>query len=483
MKRSLPLSLAALAVAGTFTGCDLVDPTSVTNPNITEETALNLPALGGPWLNGLSRQTVLAYNDVLPAAELASDNYFNSNNFYLSDDRLDFLNDQHPTVQGLQFTIADLRESALFGLNEVRARDQALTAAQLAEFHFYNGLSHLLSGMYFKTLPAADGGPALSSAEHYRLAAEAFDAALAAGGSADHVPSYHLAKARAHFYLGNREQAVAAATAALAADADYVRYVTFDPVNSQAVEPTDSEIEDALWERSTTDLQPLPRLDFLDPKFQDYGSSTTDAPVPMFKAEEAYLIQAQAELAAGSLNSAKTTMKALLALVATRPVATIVDTDRRTSRAPATRPNTADWKVKRTPSQEAESGLVLTRASGVQIQVPTVSGTSVTPAQVDAASSVESALELLYLLRQEIFMAEGLRFVDLGLKMPVHEEEALTNASITADDRQGFIPAFLPRGDFDAFTLDAAAKVATVQHDLNAILVANRASPAVVPFF
>ncbi len=478
--------VAALGLSGTLllgAGCDLIDPTSVTNPNITENTALELPALGGPWLNGLQRQLVLVYNSALPELELASDNYVNTNNFYLADDRLDFLNDQHPTVQELQFYIADLRESAEFGLTEVRARDAGLTATQLSEFYFYKGYAHLAAAMYFKTLPAGDGGVAVPSAEHYRLAIEAFDAALAAGGSAANVPSYHLAKARAHFYLGERPEALAAANAAIAADADYVRFVHFDPINTTALEPTDSAIENAIWERSTTDLQPLPRLDFLDPKFNDYGSSTTDAAVPMFKIEEAYLIKAQAELAASDLAAAKATMKDVIALVATRPLATIEDTDKRTSRAPNTRPNTAEWKVKRTPSQAAEAGLVLTRSAGTQIAVPTISGTSVTADQVDAAASVDAALEVLYLLRQEIFMAEGLRFVDLGLKMPVHEEEALTNANITAEDRQGQIPSFLPRGEFDDATLDFDARLATIKHDLNAILVANKSSDLVVPFF
>lgn len=488
--RTLFRRTAAVVLVGlgltTGAGCELLDPSNVTNPNVTEENALRTPALGGPWLNGLERQTVLVLNEALPMAEIASDNYGNFNNFYLTDDNLDFVNDQHPEVEDLQFDLADLRESAQFGLERVRDNDPNLTNDQLAEFYFFEGFAYLVAGMYFKTLPAEDGGPPVTSAENYQRALAAFDEALAVAEDADVIPSYHLAKARAHYYLGNRTEAVAAADAAIAAGgAEFIRYVNTDPVNlsSNNEDNPDSDIEDAVWERTTTDLQPSPRLDFLDPKFHDFGRSNYDTPIPMLKIEEAHLIKAEAALAAGDLPGARTIMKALLDVVAARPVETIIDTDRRTQRAPGSRPNDAAWQVKRTPDAPAESGLVLTRASGVEIDIPIVSGTSVTAAEFDAAGTVDEALAVLYLLRQEVFFGEGLRMVDLGIKLPVHENEALLNDAVTAEDREGVIPTFLPRGELDAVTLDFEAQLATLQHDLNAILVQNKASGAVVPLF
>jgi hypothetical protein len=126
--------------------------------------------------------------------------------------------------------------------------------------------------------------------------------------------------------------------------------------------------------------------------------------------------------------------------------------------------------------------LVLTR-QGTAVSVPTVSGTSVTDARVDAISSVEEGVEVLYLLRQEIFISEGRRLIDLGIKLPVSDDEALSNENVSEGAAtQPIIPSFLPAGgELDAFTVDGMQ--VTIQRNLNRILAQNRTASEVVPFF
>ena len=110
-----------------------------------------------------------------------------------------------------------------------------------------------------------------------------------------------------------------------------------------------------------------------------------------------------------------------------------------------------------------------------------VSGTSVDEAMITVAVTVDAALELLYLMRQEIFIAEGIRMADLGIKWPVHENEAKFNPAVTAEDRQPFIPPYLP-SPVSCFEVDEAAKEVTILINFNRVLVANKTSDAVVPF-
>ena len=128
------------------------------------------------------------------------------------------------------------------------------------------------------------------------------------------------------------------------------------------------------------------------------------------------------------------------------------------------------------------AGLVLCRDCGGNVSIPVISGTSVQQADIDGLTDELEALELLYLLRQEIFISEGRRFVDLCLKMPISENEQLTNELVSANDILSFVPAFIPT-DMDAFTYDPATGEVTITHNMNEVLVTNRADPSVIPFF
>ena len=98
----------------------------------------------------------------------------------------------------------------------------------------------------------------------------------------------------------------------------------------------------------------------------------------------------------------------------------------------------------------------------------------------------DNAVELLYRTRQEVFIAEGIRFVDMGIKLVIDENEILQNDNISMGD-PGTVPVIPPFiasvvTDLDAITYDAAAGVATTVVDVTQILVGNKESDLVLPF-
>ncbi|GGG34596.1 hypothetical protein GCM10011414_00050 [Croceivirga lutea] len=450
---------------------DVVDFTEVENPNLSEGSVVGVPNSSTIWLAGLERQTAIALNEILVLAELGSDNYVNTQTFFSQ-----FLDDlvivpTDPDMRDTQRQIQRLRELALFGLSTVGPGDPNYTADIEAEYNFYAGLSYLYSAMYFSALPAEPTGVPISSADHYQNAIASFDAALAISAK----PEYHLGKARAYYYLGNQAQAVSSAQSALALGSDFDRVINFDESNGPS-----NIFENALYERATfDDLQPLPTLDFLDPKYS-FLTPERDAPVHILKAEEAYLILAEANLADGNAGAAQTNMTGLLDVIATREVRTIDDSiEQRSEFEPATRPDSDDIVV------NGRSGLVLDRQNG-NVDVPSVSGTSLTAADVPSITADDAGLTLLYRTRQEVFIAEGIRFVDMGVKLIIDENEVLLNENISEGDAgtepviPSFIQAVIP--DLDAINYVPGSGVATTTIDLNEILVANKTAPEVLPF-
>ncbi len=329
--------------------------------------------------------------------------------------------------------------------------------------------------MYFSMLPAETLGTPVSSNEHYAAAITSFDAAIALNSK----PEYHLAKARANYYLGNKSEAVTAANAAITADADFLRSADFDEQEGPS-----NTMEDALYERGTfDDFQPLPSLDFLDPKYS-FLSANIDPSVHYLKAEEAYLILAEANMADGNLPAVKQNLTDLLALVATREVRTIDESgETRGNQSNAvddtSRPNSSAVTV------NGRAGLILDRASG-KVDIPSVSGTSLTAADIAAMGANDAGLELIYRTRQEIFIAEGIRFVDMGIKLVINENEILQNENINDGDpgTVSVIPSFIKSvaNELDAITFDSANNAATTNIDVTSILVQNKTSDAVVPF-
>ena len=87
-----------------------------------------------------------------------------------------------------------------------------------------------------------------------------------------------------------------------------------------------------------------------------------------------------------------------------------------------------------------------------------------------------------YLMRQEIFFAEGRRPADLGIRLPLCEVEA-AHASNGAEYTQAWIPSFIPlNGGMDDFTIDAEAMTVTIAHNMNRVIADNARTKDVAPF-
>lgn len=479
-KRIIYTGLIGLLSLG---ACELLDPTEVINPNITADAALDTKNPMIAWLAGMDRQMAIVLNGYVTISEIASDNYENTRTFF--NQNLDNLIVQFKDadVNTAQFAIGRLREQANYGLTVVKAADENTTPDQEAELYFYRGFAQLLAGELFVALPAEPNGVALSSEANFELAIADFNTALSLTTNEERKAGYNIALARAYYRTGNKAEAQRFAQAAIALNSNYLRVVEFDDANGPG-----NTMEDAIFDRNTfDDLQPLPRLDFLDPKYN--GTATEADAIPLLKIEEAYLILAEVALANNMLADAKTSMKNAITVVQGRPLDTFNDLSEGRPQAtpPAVaegdRPNKANIRVAASASAPFRTGLVLDRQAGV-VSVPSISGTSINAADVDALTTEDAALETLYLMRQEIFIAEGRRMVDLGIKFPVSEIEQLSNALIVADQTQGFVPSFIPKdGIIDQFTYDKAANTVVIEVNLNKILVENKTSEAVLPFY
>lgn len=468
------------AIAAILTACNAVDPFEVVNPNLSESSLKGQPNSSSIWLKGIERQMAIAMNGVSVIAEITSDNYQNTNTFFNQFlDRLDINftdNSMNVAFRG----IGRLRENAVYGLNEIGPADPNYTDAIRAEYLFYEGISYLLAAEYFKGVPIVSRGPIVERAELLNLAIDRFTQSY----DLDQNTAALLARARAQYRAGNKASAVADANAAITAAPSFVKYVTFDPVNSlgnaNGFNYTKNELQLALNERGNfDDLQPLPSLDFLDPK-QAFISASEDSKIALLKIEEAHLIIAEAQLSDNNLAGAQATMKNIIGLVASRPTRTFSDaTEDRTQRAPRSRPDSTHVVV------DGRPGLVLYR-KGDPITVPILSGTSLTNVDIDALGNSDDALRTLYLMRQEIFIAEGRRITDMGLTWVVSEIEALQNSNLGAGHPSTLpdIPPFLNsiKTEIDAFTYDAATGVVSITHDINQIIVNNKATAYVCPF-
>lgn len=477
MKNLLTKISIVAASALVIVGCEAVDPTNVVNPNLSESALVGQPNSSQSWLNGLERQLAITANNNLIVAEIASDNYVNTQTFF--NQFVDGLNIdwQDDDVDDSQFHIARLREMALFGLDKIGPNDPNYSAEIEAEYNFFAGLSHLTAAMYFKALPGAAVGPVLSRDAHLDAAINYFTISNTTNANT----SAMMGLMRAYYLKGDDANAVTWANNAISAEPDFLRVIKFDPQNSRgnsnSNDYTVNSLQDALYDRgSFDDLQPLPKLDFLDPKFS-VVSANTDSDIPLFKIEEAHLIIAEAANANGNDGAAETALADLFAIVAARPVRSINDaTEDRTERNPASRPDSTDITV------DGRAGLVLHRKGG-NVSIPSVSGTSYDAAMV-AGLTGDAMLEAIYNIRQEVFIAEGMRMMDMGLTLVVSQNESLLNDNVSSGDTEADIPPFLSgiASGIDAITYDPVARTCTIDNDITALIVANKGSDYVCPF-
>jgi hypothetical protein len=475
-RRTFVPAIAAMMVSA-LGACGDLSPSNIENPNLTDEQFIGTTGAAAAWLLGTQRQFLTALNNMIQQSEIVSDNYYNNyttNNQLFDGPRLE---NYDSDVTSLQSGVARLRKLATFAIDSVFPLDTTVTANMKAENLFYRGMANLWAGESFTSLPAVPMGAVVEPRVHLDAAVADFTQARTLSTDAAARNGYTLALARAYYALGDRTKAVQEATALLAANATFTRLAQYDATNG----PTNGLT--GVLTSSVNNYQPLPRLDFLDPKYPNRGP-TTQSPVAFLKAEEAHLILAEALLRDNNVTGAKDRLKLLLTLVQSRPVETVDGTLQRRGRAggKVIYPNTSDTRVAFAPDQPLVAGYVLTRGTGMRI--PTTSGTSVTAAQIDAATTVDGVLYLMLLMRQEIFIAEGRRMVDLGMRFPLSQAEL--NANPLVDPAGAYIapqlPPFIPTAfAMDAFTYDQTARTVVIKNDMNRVLVQNKTSPFVLP--
>lgn len=473
-------SVAALALAG----CDFLDPTDVDNPATTDE---DLAAAREPTralLPGLRAQFARALNTTIP--EVVSDNYsihgtgINKVN--------DFPRQITPDLIGGTYTLAqELRALADFVLDEIIPNDPGATAEQHQEAQYYRGMALLLLGEWFAAAPTAVDGAAVPAAQLVSNAITEFEAARAAAPDGDFDLPAAAALARAYRMAGNAAQAEALASEVLTANAEFLFDQGFDASTVQNI-PFLFVVLRALQE-----MQPHPRLDFLDPKY-----TTRASPIPVSKAEELHLILAEVHFSRGEWAQGKERIAQAIEVVQMRPRLSFADEDQRLNEDLSIRPNDASIDVRADGSSPFRSGLVLTRgAETPAINTPIVSGTSLDADSIRAIpdADTESLLHAMFLARQEMLVLEGRRMTDLGIRLPIALTEIETNPNINQGDLGTLVivPSYIPPGDdMDLFTPMTPYDMSqdppvlietqiTARVDMNRVLAQNKVSPFGLP--
>lgn len=467
--------LICVAAIATMPSCQLKD---VANPNITDGSFVGTTQSSSIWLNGMYRQLALALNEVVSFTEITSDNYYNNSS--LSNKVFDI-----PTilysdldVDNMQRAIGRLHQMAQYGLNQIAPGDVTSTNDIKAEMNFLGGYACLMSAEIYRGVPIDANGVVLSSQDMLRKAVTYFEQAIALQTDVTKKNNYILGLARAYYDLGDRANALQRAQAIIGAAPLLLVEAKYDGINGVS-----NTMQTNTFSSSTNTFAPLPRLDFLDPKYYHVGTAASDQKsIAVLKGEEAYLIAAEAMIGNGQLGDARTTLKSLLTdVVAKRATASVNASTQQRKGNRSDYPLLGTVQVKFDANSPARAGFILDRQAG-NIIVKRVSGTSVTAAALDAAVTADELIYQLLLLRQEIFMSEGRRMTDLGIRFPVSQVEMQNNPNVTQEQTQAFIPAYIPgQLGMDDFTYDRAAGVVTIDHDMNKVLVQNKTAPGVLP--
>ena len=467
--------LFMLIAAFFLVSCSLVTPDEIINPNVDESSFLDSDNPMETWVNGTEKEFALHMSDFVELMEILSDNYFN--NYTRSSKVFDIpqLLYTDADVTNLQRHVGALREMADYGLTKVASADPNTTDADRFHLLYIKAYSFLLAGDFFRALPVENGGEVVEWEEQLKKAMMLLDEALPLAQNNEDRAFIHTLYARAAYRLGNRELAVNHARSALSISNTFYRQVQFDNKNGVL-----NRAQEAIW---SDWFQPLPRLDFLDPKYFQLNS-TDQCPITIAKAEENYLILAEAALAENKLSEAKAQLSALLRIVKNRPIQKEINDqlEGRYNGGLKTYPNDPSFRVQASSTDSLRAGLIIDRRPPFLISIPYISGTSVTQAMIDGVNTHDSALELVYLMRQEIFFAEGRRPADLGIRLPLCEVET-AHASNGAQYTEAWIPAFVPKNSgMDDFVINKEDKTVTIKYNMNRLVVENSHSADVVPF-
>ena len=445
-------------------GCDLIDPTEVHNPSITDKNLLE-DASGGtePLIIGLEYAFSDAVRKTVAYTEIVSDNYVNTGTFFstiIDKPRNIAPNEQYLNdSREIYFRLMYLNSLAAFGLKTIIPSDPLTTDAQKAEVYFYKGMSLLLLSENFAAFPIDENGPLVKASDALLIAVEDFKSSLSLNQGGNNAVNCKLALARVYRLLGDKVNAQAASNEALGLSQNHVFSAPFDPIN----------LTNDIWtftiNRIGDDFEPLPRLDFLDPKY-----ITKETGIPVLKSEEAYLILAEIAISNSNITEAKQQMINVITLALSRDIVQFADNDKRKDR-----PNLDSYKIKADASSPEETGLIFKR-SGNTVNVHAISYTSLTENYINSLTSTNELYYALYLLRQQIFFSEGRRMSDLGIRLPVMQTEIDANATLNAGDygTVAIIPSYIPAdNEMDTFVMDEANSVATMNYDMNKIIVQN----------
>ena len=469
--------LAALAMAT----CDAINPTQVNNPTTTDDDLAQATNPTAALLPGLRAQFARMINAYVVAAEVISDNYsIHGTGIVVDMDEPhevtpDLVNSTGTSASGAYWNVQELRALADFVIDEIAPEDAGAPPQLVAEAHYYRGMAYLTMGEVFSHVPhEVDGTPQAASVA---LGKAITDLQAATGFG----PQANAALARAHRLLGDAGAASAAANAALSSEPNLLFAQSYD-ATSIANTPVAFLVLRALQE-----MQPLPRLDFLDPKYTDRESA-----IPIAKAEEMHLILAEIALAAGNMADARTQLANAITLAGTRGMVSFDDIDERRNADLSLRPRSKEILIRADADSPYRAGLVLDRPSD-DLMIPNVSGTSLDADSISGLTDANELWHALWLARQEIMLLEGRRLADLGIKLPMMLREIDQNDGINEGDPgttpvvPGYIPQN-PRYAMDIYTplalydgVDPGVPLietqVTIHVDMNKVLVANNASP------
>lgn len=472
------LVLLAVLAAG---ACDAIDPTSVNNPTTTDDDLAKAKNPTEALMPGLRAQFARMINAYVVATSVISDDYsIHGTGIVVDMDEPhlvtpDLVNSTGTSASGAYWNVQELRALGDFVIDVIIPNDPDPDPAHVAEAHYYRGMAYLTLGEIFSHAPHEEDGQAQPATAALGKAVTDLQNANAFG------PQTQAALARAHRLLGDPAAATAAANSALGSAPDLL----FAPPYDEAFLANTSVFFLVL--RALQEMQPLPRLDFLDPKYTERGS-----PIAIAKAEEMHLILAEAALADGNLEAARTALVNAIDMAGTRGTVSFDDIDERRNADLSLRPRSSEIMIRADSDSPYRAGLVKDRpAEG--LEVPSVSATSL---DADSVAGLESAEELwhaLWLARQEIMLLEGRRLADLGIKLPMMRREIDQNTNINEGDpgTVAVVPGYIPQTPryamdiyspveiYDGTGPDAQLLVTevTMHVDMNRVLVRNNASP------
>lgn len=470
--------LLALTLVAAFAGCDFLDPTQVENPRTTEE---DLAAAGEPttaFLAGLRAQFARMVGSQIVISEVTSDNY--SIHGTGLPPVWDGPRDVTPSdvnltgsATGIYWNMQELRALADFVLDRIVPGDESATPSQVAEIHYYRGMAFVLLGENFSHAPTERDGEPRPAAELLQRAITEFETSISTSGSGPFAVAARAGIARAERALGDPAAAMAAAQQVLGADPNFLFVQEFDATSVQ------NQPNLFLVVRQLQEMQPLPRLDFLDPKYL-----SREAPIPVAKAEEMHLILAEAELAAGNTNVARGHLVNAIEMALSRGTTLFIDNDPRLNGDLTIRPRDPEILVRASPTSPFRAGLILERPQE-EIPIPTISGTSLDPDSVAGLTNADDVWHAFHLARQEIMVLEGRRMSDLGIRLPIMLREIEQNPNIEPGDpgTTVVVPAYIPSGaEMDLFDPpspydedeDLVDTTVTILHDMNRVLTTNR---------